>query len=65
MGIVRIPKYCLHAPTGQAYVRIRGRMIYLGKHGSPPAEKPTAALSLNWPLRLPIGRSCSRPRPAI
>ena len=34
MSTVRIPKYCFHAPTGQAYVRIRGRTIYLGKHGT-------------------------------
>jgi len=34
MSTVRIPKYCLHAPTGQAYIRVRGRTIYLGKHGA-------------------------------
>ncbi|MCY2987192.1 MAG: site-specific integrase [Planctomycetota bacterium] len=34
MRTVRIPKYCFHAPTGQAYIRIRGRTIYLGKHGT-------------------------------
>ncbi len=39
MAIVRIPKYCLHAPTGQAYVRIRGRMIYLGKDGIPASRE--------------------------
>jgi integrase len=26
--------YCLHRPSGQAYVRIRGRIHYLGKFGS-------------------------------
>jgi len=30
----RVPKYCHHALSGQAYVRISGRTIYLGKHGS-------------------------------
>ncbi|MGO9109642.1 MAG: tyrosine-type recombinase/integrase [Thermoguttaceae bacterium] len=39
MGIVRVPKYGLHAPTGQAYVRIRRRMIYLGKHGTPASRE--------------------------
>jgi hypothetical protein len=29
------PKYCLHKPSGRAYVRIRGRVCYLGKHSSP------------------------------
>ncbi|MCC9608550.1 site-specific integrase [Blastopirellula sp. JC732] len=30
----RVPKYCHHAPSDQAYVRVSGRTIYLGKHGS-------------------------------
>ena len=31
----RQPKYCLHKPTGQAYVRLGGKVIYLGKHDTP------------------------------
>ena len=31
----RVPKYCLHKPSGRAYLRIRGRVRYLGPHGSP------------------------------
>src|SRR5690606_25675955 len=30
----RSPKYCLHKPKNQAYVRLDGRMIYLGIYGS-------------------------------
>ncbi len=30
-----IPKYCLHKPSGRAYVRIRGKVIYLGEYDSP------------------------------
>lgn len=30
----RLPRYCLHKPTGQAYVRIDRKLVYLGKHGS-------------------------------
>ncbi len=30
----RIPKYCLHKGTGQAYVRVQGARHYLGVHGS-------------------------------
>jgi integrase len=32
----RQPKfaYCLHRPSGQAYVRVRGRIHYLGKYGT-------------------------------
>ena len=28
------PKYCLHKPTGRAFVRIRGKFRYLGKYDS-------------------------------
>lgn len=31
---VRVPKYRHHKPSGQALVSIRGKRIYLGKHGS-------------------------------
>ena len=31
----RVPGYCLHRPSGRAYVRIAGRCHYLGAHGSP------------------------------
>ena len=30
----RVPKYCLHKATGQAYVNIHRRPVYLGVHGS-------------------------------
>lgn len=40
----RVPKYSLHAPSGQAYVRIQGRMIYLGKHGSRESHEAYARL---------------------
>jgi integrase len=28
------PKYCLHKPSGNAYVRIQGQVVYLGKFGT-------------------------------
>jgi hypothetical protein len=30
----KIPSYRLHKPTGQAVVRLDGRDLYLGKHGT-------------------------------
>ena len=36
---VRIPKYRHHKPTGQALVEIRGRRIYLGKHGTEESKQ--------------------------
>ncbi len=32
----KIPSYCRHNPSGQAYVEIGGKQIYLGKYGSEP-----------------------------
>jgi integrase len=34
-----IPSYCLHRPTGQARVRIDGRDVYLGTHGSDKSKR--------------------------
>ena len=39
MKNARIPAYCLHKGTGQAYVRIGGRMLYLGEHGSKASKE--------------------------
>jgi len=30
----QLPKYCLHKASGRAFVRIEGKLYYLGKHGS-------------------------------
>lgn len=41
---MRIPKYGLHKPTGQARVYIHGRCIYLGKHGTKASREKYAKL---------------------
>ncbi len=33
-----VPKYCLHKPSGRAYCRIQGKVVYLGRHGSPESK---------------------------
>jgi integrase len=30
----KAPKYCVHKPSGRAYVRIRGQFHYIGEHGT-------------------------------
>jgi len=30
----QLPKYCHHQPTNRAFVRIEGKMYYLGRYGS-------------------------------
>ena len=35
----QLPKYCLHKKSGRAFVRIGGKMYYLGKHGSTASRR--------------------------
>jgi integrase len=35
----QLPKYCLHKATGRAFVRIEGKMYYLGQHGSQASRR--------------------------
>jgi hypothetical protein len=51
------PHLCLHRPSGQAVVRIRGRVIYLGAFGSPEAEANYQRTIAEW-------RAHGAPRPA-
>lgn len=32
------PSYLLHKPSGQAYARLNGRIVYLGKYGTPESK---------------------------
>ena len=44
----QLPKYCRHKSTGQAFVRIGGKMHYLGKFGS---QRSLGTLSMDWSVR--------------
>ena len=35
----QIPEYRLHKPTGRGVVRLNGRDIYLGTHGTPESQE--------------------------
>lgn len=35
---MKVPKYSLHKPTGQARVQFNGRAVYLGKYDSPESR---------------------------
>jgi hypothetical protein len=52
-----VPKYCLHKPSGRAYVRIQGKVVYVGRHGSADSKQEygrlVAELAVN-PLPLPV-----------
>ena len=44
----RPPKYALHKPTGQAYVRINGKFHYLGEHDSGESHSRYNVLIAKW-----------------
>lgn len=44
------PKYCLHKASGRAVVRIDGKDIYLGPHGSPESHEAYARRIAEWRL---------------
>lgn len=48
---LRFPRYCLHKATGQAYVRLDGRMHYLGVFASPESKSRYRELTDAWRLR--------------
>ncbi len=39
----RVPSYCHHKGTGQAYIKVKGRFVYLGPYGSPESRDAYAA----------------------
>jgi hypothetical protein len=44
----RLPKYCRHKGTGQAYVTLKGREVYLGCYNSPKSRERYDRLILEW-----------------
>jgi len=44
----RVPEYCRHRPTGQAYVWIDGRMIYLGLYGTAASRQRYDQIITEW-----------------
>lgn len=46
--MAREPGYCLHKPTGQAYVRFSGKLYYLGTYGSAESKERYSRLKAEW-----------------
>ena len=44
----RLPKYRLHKPSGLAVVRLSGRDLYLGKHGTSESRNEYQRLISEW-----------------
>jgi integrase len=54
----RIPSLCLHKATGQAVVRLSGKDVYCGLHGTPEAQEKYDRLIAEWLL---TGQQASPP----
>ena len=50
----RQPGYLLHKPTGQAYVRIHGRALYLGLYDSPESHRKYASFIADYLAGYPV-----------
>ena len=46
--MAREPGYCLHKPTGLAYVNLGGKVVYLGKHGSDESLEAYNRVKAEW-----------------
>ena len=44
----QIPQYRLHKPTGRGVVRLNGRDIYLGTHGTPESKERYRQVIAEW-----------------
>lgn len=44
----RIPAYCHHKPTDQAYVRLGGKLFYLGRYNSAASRREYDRLTSEW-----------------
>jgi integrase len=45
---IHVPKYRVHKPTGLAVVRLSGRDVYLGRHGTPESAARYQAAVAAW-----------------
>lgn len=46
--MAREPGYCLHKPTGQAYVNLGGKVVYLGPHGTEESKRKYETVKAEW-----------------
>ncbi len=46
--MAREPGFCLHKPTGQAYVNLGGRVIYLGTYGTDKSKSQYNKVKAEW-----------------
>lgn len=59
-GSTKTPSYCLHKPSGRAYVNVGGRVVYLGRYGSAESRAAYDRVIGEW---LVAGRAAPAPAP--
>jgi integrase len=47
-SVPHVPSYRLHKPSGLAVVRVRGRDVYLGRHGTPESHQAYRTVVAEW-----------------
>lgn len=60
----RVPAYCLHKGSVQAYVKVRGQVIYLGSYGSAASRDAYAQVVADVLAGRPVSRISQRHRSA-
>jgi integrase len=53
--MAREPGYCLHKPSGKAYVNLGGKVFYLGVYGTDESKERYRALKAEWLLNRHAG----------
>lgn len=53
--MAREPGYCLHKPTGKAYVNLGGKVHYLGVYGSDESKEQYNRLKAEWLVNRHVG----------
>jgi integrase len=44
-----LPSYCLHKPSGRAYCRLAGKVVYLGRYDSPESKERYRQILAEYP----------------
>ena len=57
--------YCLHKPTGQAYVRFNGKLHYLGEYGTEESKERYNRLKAEWLVSRHTGRFTTKSGPTV
>jgi len=55
-----VPGYCLHKPSGRAYVRLCGKVVYCGEYGTDESKREYGRLIAEYAVR-PVDAATKKP----